>query len=255
MSGPVSPPAAAGEGTRIPVRPKRLVRAAFASQLLQDLPAVLTVLAAGASAIRSEREDGALALAAAELLVGAWVLVTLAREARHLFGRHAHHDASPAPARRVEVPLLAAAAMGYVEAWHHAHARGHFKLVNPYMLGATVNLFLALGGRRWIRGRTWYPMRNRRPHLLVTSEALTYRGGRWRRWTAPWGDVAAVEHGADALVVRLHDGRRYTIRAADHLGGAGLLVAARDAVDAHAPLHLAGGAGPAPHGPSPNDQR
>ena len=223
-----------GTGTHIPVVLKRHVRAQFVSQLLQHLPAVFTVLAAGASAVRSEREGGALSLAVAELVVGAFVLLTIALEARHLFGReaaHDHHAAGPPGESWIDVPGLAAAALGYVEVWHHAHERGHFKLVSPYMLGATATLVLALGGRRLIAN--W--MRHRRPHLRVTPDTVTYRGSRRRRWSAAWEDVAAVEHGHGETTLRMRDGSAHAIRAEDHLGGAAFLSAARAAFAAHAP--------------------
>lgn len=229
-------------GTRIPVQHKKAVRAQFLAQLAQDIPAVLTVLTAGASAIICE--GGALALAAAELLVGAWVLFTIAAEARHAFGRHAAHVRT-APARWpswISVPGVAAAALGYVEVWHHAHERGHFKLVNPYMLGATATLFLALGGRRLIQRR----FRDRRPHLLVTPSAVTYRASRLWRWTATWDDVAAVEHGPGELTLRLRTGGAHVLRADDHLDGGPLIAAARAAVETHAPARFAATSGPVP---------
>lgn len=235
--------------TRIPVQHKRVMRARFAAQLPQHLPAVMTVLAAGGSAIQFERTGGGLALAAVELLVGAWVLFTIAHEARHIFGRQIGHDADTAPEGEagVDVPGLAAAALGYVEVWHHAVERGHFKLVSPYMVGATATLALALGGRRLIRHR----MRHRRPHLLVTPTAVTYRGSRRRRWTAAWADVASVENGSGELVLHLRNGRSRVLRADDHIGGDHLIAAARDAVAAHAPARLVAAAsvgGEADHG-------
>lgn len=241
-----APASGAPAATRIPVQLKRRHRALFAQQLVQHAPVLLTIITAGATGLSTERAGAGLALAVVELAVGAWVLASIAREARHLFGRHAaSHAGGAAHTALADVPWVdwpgvAAAALAFVEVWHHAHATGRFKLVSPLVLSATVTLALALGLRRLIASRT----RHRRPHLLVSTEALTYRGTRWGRWTAPWDDVAAVEHGADALVVRLRDGRTHTIRAADHLGGAGLLAAARDAVAAHAPARLTAGAGP-----------
>ena len=257
----------AGGETRIPVRLKRVARGAFASQLTQHLPAVLTVLAAGGSAIQSEREGGALALAGAELVVGAFVLGTIAYEAWHLFGQHAAHDAMhgsvhdgampvhamPVHAMSVHAmpvhampvhaepwidrPGLAAAALGYVEVWHRTHERGRFKLVSPQMLGATATLVLALGGRRLIAHR----FRHRRPHVLVTPTTLAYRGSRRRRWTTAWNEVAALEQDASALTIRLRNGSAHVVRADDHFDGAALVTAMHAAALAHAPAHLTGG--------------
>ena len=243
MSAVVGAAAADAGGTRIPVQHKKAVRARFLAQLPQDLPAVLTVLTAGASAIMSEREGGALALAVAELLVGAWVLFTIAAEARHAFGRHGVHGATAGArgASWISVPGIAAAALGYVEVWHHTRERGHFKLVSPYMLGATATLFLAIGGRRLIQSR----FRNRRPHLLVTPTAVTYRGSRRRRWTTAWDDVAAVEHGSGELTLRLRNGGAHVLRADDHLDGGDLIAAARAAVATHAPPRFAVSSGAA----------
>ena len=227
--------------TRITVRPKRLLRAQFVTQLYQHVPAVVTVLAAGVAGLGSEREGGALALAAAELLVAAWVLATIVLEARHLFGREGSrgargaHGAPRAHATsRVDGPGLAAAALGYVEVWHHARETGHFKLVSPLMLSATVTLLFAFGGRRWIQQR----FRRRGPHLLVTSDGVSYRGGRRRRWAAAWEDVEGLEHGAGHVTVRLRAGRAHVLRGDDHFGGDALLEEAWAAVARHAPARL-----------------
>lgn len=248
-----APSAPAAEGTRIPLRPKRLLRLRFLSELTRELPNVLTVVAAGASAIGTARAGGEQALAAAELLVGAWVLVNAAREARHVFGRahgaHAAaaagghdggHDAGPlgVAVPRVDPQGIAAAAMGYVEVWHHAHVRGHFRVVSPYMLAATVTLVLALGGRRWIADHVRPRMGRRHPHLLVTPAGMHYRATRFTRWDLAWADVARVEHDASGLALHLHDGTARHVRADEHLDGHAILAAARRAVAAHAPPHL-----------------
>ncbi len=244
--------ATSGE-TRIPVQRTRLARAALAVQLQQHLPAVLTVLAAGGRAITSERTGGGLALAAAELVVGVWVLLAIAGEARHLIRRSADHAGVPAPHDEpwIDVPGLAAAALGYVEVWHHAVARGHFELVSPFMLGATATLVLALGARRLIRRR----MRHWRPHVLVTPAGLTYRGTRWYRWTAGWDTVASIEERPGEIVVHLLDGRTRALRAADHIGGSALIQATRSAIAERAPVHLRDARGDRNQQPDPHLNR
>jgi hypothetical protein len=251
----VASSAGAAADTYIPVQLKGRSRARFIAQLPQHVPAVLTTLSAGASALRSkERTVGALALAAAELLVGAWVLATIADEARHLFGAREpdpSHTAAHVPpeARQVEVSGLAAAALGYVEVWRLARVHGYLALVSPYMLGATASLALALGWRR--RVRMW--QRRWRAHLAVTPSGIAYRGSRLRRWTVAWPEVAAVEAAPGEIVLRLHDGRTHVLRAEDHLGGAALIAAARSAIAGHAPALVTRAPDPRAPDPTPPD--
>lgn len=257
MSGagaPAGVPEHGPNGSFIPVRPKafvraraRVERAQFANQVIQHVPAVVTVLTAGASALRSEREGGALALAAAELLAGAWVIVTIVDEARHLLRRRAEHGGAHTPlmvSGWVDVPSIAAAALGFVEVWHRTHEHHHFKLVSPQMLTALTALVMGVGGRQLLQRFFARRLRSRRPHLRVTPEAVSYRGGRRARWEATWRDVATVEHGDGYLTLRLRDGRAHSLRADDHLDGAELLGVARQAVATYAPATLAGAAGP-----------
>ena len=232
---------AAIEGTRIPVRIKLVHRASFVYQLLNHLPAVYTVVVTGASALQVEREGGGRALAAAELLVGAWMLLVIGREAWHLFGRRAAHTHSDAHAAshessRIDVPNLAAGALGYVEAWHHAHAVGHFKLWSPYIVGGTTSLLLAIGGRSALAKRR----QRRLSYVSVTPAGMAYKAGPRTSWRAEWTDIAAVEHTQDEIAVRLHSGRRRVLRAGYFFDGEALLTATRAAVAAYAPPHLAG---------------
>lgn len=218
--------------TIIPVQSKRLHQATFTMGLLRELPALFTVFVASASALQGEHEGAGLALAVAELITGAAVLFFIAVEARHLFTRHEGHvdSASHAPPR-VDKSNLAAAALGYVEAWHRTHVTGHFKLLSPQIVGASVSLFLALRRPRPVSERR----QRRRPHVSISPNGIRYLGGPLRIWTAPWADVAAVEHTHGEIAIRLHDGRRHVLRADDHLDGEGILDATRAAIASHAP--------------------
>jgi hypothetical protein len=224
--------AAATVGTLIPVKSKRVHRANFTLQLANELPAIFTVFAAGASALQGEHDTAGLALAGAELIAGAGVLVAIALEARHLFGRHAEHAAAAAyKPPRVDAANLAAAILGYVEAWHRTHVSGHFKLVSPQIVGGTLSLLVAFSGRHPVSARR----QRRRPHVAITPDGISYLAGRRRRWRAEWTEVAAVEHDHGELAVRLHDGRRHVLRADHHVGGEGVLAETRAAIAAHAP--------------------
>jgi hypothetical protein len=230
----------AAVGTFIPVHAKRVFQAKFVMGLTRELPAVFTVVAASASVLQGEHDGAGLALAAAELIAGAGVLFAIVLEARHLFARRAEHGdgASAHHASRVDVSNLAAAALGYVEAWHHARAVGHFKLVSPYMVGATTSLLLARMKPRAVLKRR----PRRRPHVGITPDGISYLGGRRRKWQAAWSEVAAVEHEHGELAVRLHDGRRHVLRADYHLDGESVLAKTRAAIAAHAPhISVAGG--------------
>jgi hypothetical protein len=245
-----APDPAALAGTHIPVRLKLLHRATFVAQragflvgLVQHVPALFTVLVAGVSALKIERDGGGRALAAAELLVAAWVLIVVGRETWHLFGRHAANGlARPEPhaasheSPRIDVASLAAAALGYVEAWHHARADGHLELLSPYIVGGTASLLLAFGGRRAIQKHAPQP----ELYIEVTPAGIEYRAGPRTSWRAKWIDVAAVEHTQDEIAVRLQSGRRRVLRAADFFDGEALLVDTRAAIAAYAPPRLRG---------------
>lgn len=224
--------------TVIVVRSKRLDRTTFAVAIARELPAVFTVVSAGASALQGERDGAGLALAAAELIAGAAVLIAIGFEARHLFGRRAAHghDAShQTQPPKVNLSNLAAAALGYVEAWHHAREVGHLKLISPNMVGATASLLMARFQTRPLSARR----KRRRLYVGITPHGLTYVGGRRRKWKVAWTQVAAVEHGHGELAVRLHDGRRYVLHAEHHLDGESVLAQTRAAIADHAP-HVPG---------------
>ena len=124
-----------------------------------------------------------LALAAAELIAGAFVLTSIAIEARHLFGRRVEHGHAPAARHktsRVNISNLAAAALGYVEAWHRTHVTGHFKLVSPQIVGATASLFAA-----FVQSRLSDNRRQRmKPHVAISPAGIRYRENPRRRWRA-----------------------------------------------------------------------
>jgi hypothetical protein len=226
----------ASAGTIIPLQSKRLHRADFMVGLAEELPAVFTVFAAAASALQGEHDAAGYALAAAEVVAGAGVLVAIALEARHLYGRRAAqaHGASHQKPR-IDASTLAAATLGFVEAWHRAHVVGHFKLISPPVVGAVASLLTGSIKRLPVSERR----KRRRPHVGVTHDGISYFGGLRRKWRATWAEVAAVEHDGKELVLRLRDGQRHVLRANDHVGGESVLAETRAAIAAHAP-HLVG---------------
>jgi hypothetical protein len=225
----------ASAGTIIPVQSKRVHQTTFTFGVIRELPAVFTVFVAAASAVQGEHDASGYMLAGAELIAGASVLVAIALQARHLFGRHVEHaDGALHKVPRVDSLNLAAAALGYVEAWHRTHVNGHLKLVSPEIVGATVSLLMA-----FVKNRPPSKRRRRRPrrqlHVCITPTGISYLAGPRRKWRAEWTEVAAVEHGHGELAVRLHDGRRHELRDDDHLDGDGVLAETRAAIATHAP--------------------
>jgi hypothetical protein len=231
--------AGAAAGTVVPVVSRRLHQTSFAIGHVAEVPAVFTVLVAAASAVQFGRDATGYAIAGAELVAGAGVLIAIALEARHLFGDQPEHgDTELQKTSRVDASSLAAAALGFLEAWHRTHVEGHFKLVGPQVVGATLSLFVA-----YIKSRPPSAHRQRRQrrqlHVCITPAGITYLAGPRRNWRAEWAEVAAVEHDHGQLALRLHDGRRHVLRADDHLDGGGVLVETRMAIATHAP-HVPG---------------
>jgi hypothetical protein len=223
-------------GTIIPLHSKRVYQTSFVLGLARELPAVFTVFATAVSALQVGHDTTGYVLAGAELIAGAGVLVATALEARHLFSRHGEQArGAPQNASRVDGSNLAAAALGYVEAWRHARVVGHLKLFSPYTVGATVSLLLAFLNKRPTSAHRPHRRRLRRLHVGITPAGISYLAGPRRKWRAEWTDVAAVEQGHGQLAVRLHDGSRHVLRADDHLDGDRVLAETRAAIAVHAP--------------------
>lgn len=252
MTQPLVPDRAA-DGVKIPVKLKLVARATFVAQrtsfafdLIKHVPAVFTVLTAGLSALQGEEAGGDRALAAAELVVGAWVLIVIGREAWHLFGRgtadafkHPDAHATPHESPKVDAANLAAAALGFVESWHRTHVSGHFKLISPQIVGGTLSLLLAFGGQRAIQKRQY----RREFYIAVTPDGLHYRTGPRTSWRAKWSDIVAVEQTANEIIVRLQNGKRRVLRADAFFDGETLLAETSVAINTYAPAQLTGAVG------------
>jgi hypothetical protein len=241
-------------GIEIPVRIKLLHRAPFVAEratfgfeLIKHVPAVFTVVTAGIGALQTKQDGGSLALAAAELVAGAFVLVVVGAEARHLFGRgstkgfaspdaHASHERP-----RIDLANLAAAALGFVESWHRTHVTGHFKLVSPQIVGGTTSLLLALGGQRSLQKRR----SSMKLYIAVTPGGIRYKAGPRTSWRANWTDVDAIETSRDEIAFRLKNGKRRVLRADTFFDGEAVLAGTRAAIATYAPAHLAGALGAA----------
>jgi hypothetical protein len=245
----VTAPAGAPPGARIvlPVKLRRVQRLELVRSALEHGPAALTLLGAGLAGVR--RSGGDRLLGVVEVAACAWLLVMLLREARHVLAGDDPHapllpmadDALPRELEGVDWTGVASSTLIAVEVWHRWAATGH--VVRPFVLSAAFTLAMAVGGRRLIARRVRPRLGRRTPHLALSAEGIEYRGSRRRRFDAAWADVAAADCTADAIHLRLRDGRDFTLRARDHVQGAALVAAVRDALPRFAPA-LAAGAPP-----------
>jgi hypothetical protein len=218
----------------LPVRLARQHRGQAASAALQDGPVAAALVAAAVATLRAPRGAADLALAVVEVVVGGWVLALVARGVAEAFGRR--HRAAPAapiaaaPIARVRWEGVAAGALALVEVWHHWHTTGRIR--RPTVLVGVFALCMALGGAAAIERRASW----RRRGLVVSGAGIRYRGSILPRdrFEARWDEVARVEAAPDALRVVLRDGGAWTLRARAHLDGEALVLAAAQAVRAHA---------------------
>ena len=229
-------------GTLVIVSNRRVHQGTFAFGAVRELPAVFTVVVAAISALQGEHDAAGHVVAGAELIAGACVLIAKAFEARHLFARHAHHaDAARTGTPRLDKSNLAAAALGYVEAWRHARVVAEVQLITPTIVGATLSLLIAFFGNRLFSRRPPVASSRRQLHVAITPNGISYLAGPRRKWRVDWTEVAAVEHGRGELAIRLHDGRRHVLPADDLLGGEHIVAETRAAIAAHA-AHVPGAA-------------
>jgi hypothetical protein len=220
-------------------------------ELLESAPAAVTLLFAGADGLRAAGAGLAdRAIAVAEIASSAWMLALLRREVRETLGsghdtEAEHHAGAAAPPTlptleeelgQVDWAGVAGAAMLGVEALQHWRQTHHVQ--RPVVLLALTTLYLATGGRltlaRVIRRR----IGSRRPRLALSPEGIEYRGSRRRRFTAPWDDVARVEHDAERLRITLRDGGVRELLARDHVQGHRLMAAVGHALPDYLPPRL-----------------
>ena len=234
MTGPAVAPAAR---LVLPVKLRRVQRLELLRALLEHGLAAGTLLAAGVQGLAGRGTDRALAVA--EVAGSSWLLLLVARHARHVLRRSPEGDEPPlAPVADDELPPemagvdwtgVAASLLIGLELWHRWARTGH--VVRPFVLSALVTLVLAIGGRRFVARRVRPRLGRLQPRLVLTADGFDYRGSRRRQLAARWADVAQVVESTPELVhLRLRDGRDFTLRARDHVQGRGLVAALRDAM-------------------------
>jgi hypothetical protein len=252
MAPAVGPAGAIGPAPIVfAVQLRRVQRALLVRELVESVPAAVTLIAAGVAGLRAAGAGAAdRAIAVAEIASAGWMLHFLRRGVREVLGyRHAASAApegSSAPLLRpaheemahVEWAGVAGAAMLGVEVLQHWRETG--RVQRPTLLVAAFTLYLALGGRRMIARVMRRRVERRRPRLALSTEGIDYRGSRRRRFTVQWDDVTRVEHDAERLRVTLRDGAVREVRAGDHVDGHRLLAAVGAALPAYLPARLSG---------------
>jgi hypothetical protein len=231
--------APAGERLVLPVKLRRMQRVELLRGTAEHGPAALTLLGAGLAGVRRTGADRLLGFV--EVAASAWLLAMLLREARHALAGDdpqatlapVDEDALPAALEGVDGTGVASATLIAVEIWHRWAATGH--VVRPFVLSAVFTLAMALGGRRFVARRVRPRLGRRMPRLVLSADGIDYRASPRRHFAAAWADVASAEATPDAIHLRLRDGRDFTLRARDHVQGAALVAAIRDALPRLAP--------------------
>ncbi len=238
------------DAVHVPLRPARVRRAQLLHALSTHGPAAAVLVGAGLRRLDGGARGTALALAVAEVLVGLWQGVVLARELRessHLerAARAArrgdaidHATADAHGARRLHLGALTTAVLLAVETWHHWHDTGH--VTRPWVLGALAFLALGLGGHRWIATRT-----TRLRRLTLDAQGVELRTGPLVRRRVAWRDVVRVDASPTRLRFERTDGGALVFDAADYDDGLAALRRARAALAHTAPERLRA-AGPDP---------
>ena len=181
----------------VPLRSKRIERAAIGQKIQHAAPAVV-LLGAGLQALREGAHGPALALALFEiassgLLIGSFVRAI--RPARRPVNAaehpHSHHG--------VDWIDIFTAAVLIAEAWEHYHVTHHVK--RP-----TIALAIALLAIGLLHGRIKKRAEKRRT-LRIEDEGLYVGGKPFRSLRVKWNEIAAIDVGERWGTVTLKDGR------------------------------------------------
>lgn len=231
MSGPDvragSAPAGAAPDVFAPLNPVVQRRGQLVQSLVERGPLAVVLVFAGVAGLGERTHVAYLALAAAQVLAGAWQLAMFAvelRETAHIErARRAGVPAARPAHARIAWPDVAAGLLLGVEVWQLWSTTGRVKRPQAVLAAVTEAIGLARGRLRARRG------------LTVSADGLTLRRRPWGGTTIAWSDAHQVELTRDRLVVRARDGRAIRLLASRYDGGHEALQAVRDALPIVAP--------------------
>lgn len=219
----------------VPLHPLIQRRSQLAQSLVERGPVAVLLVMAGAAGVRGGAAGAALALSLAQLLAGAWQLLTFVVELRDTARiERARRAGVPAPSAhaRIAWPDVVAGVLLGVEVWQHWSTTGRVRRPQAVLAAATIGIGLVRGRLRGRRG------------LTVSAVGLTLRSRPWGGTTIAWSDARQVELTRDLLLVTAHDGRTIQLQASRYDGGHAALQAVREALPLAAPALAPAAASP-----------
>lgn len=203
-------------GTSVPLHSRRLARARLLQQLQHALPS-LVLLMDGMQRFSAGARGVGLGLAVAEIALSVLVLAFFASKVTQHRASAAHPDVLPA----VDWLDIALAAMFAVEALVRQNETGH--LPRPTVLLAAIMLLLGLFHGPLMR------FSERRRSLSLDDEGLRIGGRFFRRFTAGWREITAIEIDEHHARVMLKSGRSHRLNLTDLSNAAEVHAALTDA--------------------------
>jgi hypothetical protein len=224
-----TPPARGDAGPHdvfIPLHPVMQRRVQLAQSLAERGPVAAVLVLAGATGLRGGAGGAGLALSIAQLLAGAWQLISFAVELRDTArierARRAGVPAPPASARIAWPDVVAGLLIG-VEVWQLWSTTGRLRRPQAVLAAFTVVFGLVRGRLRARRG------------LTLTAGGISLRTRPWGGTTIAWSEAQQVELTRDHLRVTARDGRTLRLLARRFDGGHAALQAVREALPTVAP--------------------
>jgi hypothetical protein len=219
------------------------------AQLLQKMQHVvpsLPLLIHGVERLRHDGHGWSIALGLGEVVSSVLVIGAFVRQVRVV--RRAHGHAAPEAgdahaAHGVDWVDLLLGAMLAVEVWAHWHESGHIK--RPTVLLAVAMMAIGL-----LHGRI-AAFGERRTSLRIDDTGVSLGAAFLRRFTVPWGELAAVEiEPQQARIVRT-DGKAKVVNLRDLRDAAAVRAALEGVRLRLAPVDP----GPTPIAPAPEPPR
>lgn len=182
----------------VPLRSRRLQRGQFVQKLNHVIPA-LGLLAAGTQALTEGARGFDLALAVVEIGTSAMLVVTVARGLRIMRHPPAQGGQHSPAAHTVDWIDIWAAGVLFAEAAERWHSKHH--IARPTILTGVLTLGLGLFHGR-IAAAGW-----RRRAIRLTDAGIYIGGKPFRKFRAPWREVASISIADRTAEVRSRGGK------------------------------------------------
>ncbi len=228
----------------VPLQSRRRDRALLLQKVQHVVPS-LPLLNHGFERLGHDGHGWSIALGVSEIVSSVLVIGAFVRQIRAVRQAHGHREAEAGGGHATHgidwVDLLLGAMLA-VEVWAHWHETGHIK--RPTVLLAVVMVTIGL-----LHGRIAARV-ERRLSLRIHDAGVSVGGRFFRRFTATWAELTAVEIEPDQARIVRKDGRTKVLNLRDLRNAAGVREALEGVRLRLAPADIDSAPAPAPLPPA-----